>query len=232
MKAKGIPPNATTFFSILKVCGAMGAFRNGKQVHEEIESAGFLKEGASVALGNAIVDMYGRLGALSKAQDVFDEIPVRDVVSWNALIGGYGRHGHVQKACSCFGWMQIEGICPDRVTFLCLLNALSCSGLIEEAGMCFTNTIRSFGSMPGLEQHHSCMVTLLGCAGYFEDARSVIQTVPVTDLSVGVALLSVCRRWSCWKLGESIFSQQVRDFARSGSFCAAWKKIYSMHRCF
>ena len=53
-------------------------------------------------LGNALMDMYARCGMLSKAQKVLEDLPARDVVSWNTLIGGYVQHAQTQEAFNSF----------------------------------------------------------------------------------------------------------------------------------
>ena len=52
--------------------------------------------------GNAFVDMYAKCDDLEKAQLVFDELPIQDLVSWNSLISRYAQHGHNEGALKCF----------------------------------------------------------------------------------------------------------------------------------
>ena len=93
----------------------------GESIHAKIVKQQLLER--NVVLSNALVDMYGKCGMLEKAQEVFDEIPIHDIVSWNALITGYAHHGLGKEALKCFKKMQAEGLSPDAVTFICVLNA-------------------------------------------------------------------------------------------------------------
>ena len=65
----------------------------GKQIHEEIARQGLLQ---NIVLGGALVDMYAKCGAISKARQMLDGLPLRNVVSWNALIAGYAQEGHAK----------------------------------------------------------------------------------------------------------------------------------------
>jgi pentatricopeptide repeat protein len=72
--------------------------------------------------------MYAKCGLILKAREVFDELLVQDVVSWNALIGGYADHGRGEDALDLFHEMQNKGIARDAVTFVCALKACGVAG--------------------------------------------------------------------------------------------------------
>ena len=54
-------------------------------------------------LGNALVDMYAKCGTFTKSQEVFDELLVWDVVSWNSLIIGYASNAHSADVLDSLG---------------------------------------------------------------------------------------------------------------------------------
>eukprot|EP00250_Pteridium_aquilinum_P024641 c29380_g1_i1 orf=3-248(+) len=67
--------------------------------------------------------MYAKCGAPEKAQEVFDKLSVRNVISWTALIAGYAEQGLGEEALICYEQMQLAGYPPDVVTFACALKA-------------------------------------------------------------------------------------------------------------
>eukprot|EP00250_Pteridium_aquilinum_P019884 c24620_g11_i1 orf=563-1528(+) len=121
MKLNGICPNAVTFICSLKACGCMGASFEGIEIHTEIARNGLLIRDNRV--GNALLDMYVKCGLLAKAQELFYELPVQDIVSWTTLIVGYTQHERGEEALNCFDQMQLQGISPDAVMFVCSLKA-------------------------------------------------------------------------------------------------------------
>ncbi|MCO5592084.1 hypothetical protein L7F22_046078 [Adiantum nelumboides] len=74
-------------------------------------------------LGNALVDMYVKCGVLLEAQNAFDELTIRDVVSWTALIAGYAQQGQGKEALGCFQRMLSENFSPNAITYVCILRA-------------------------------------------------------------------------------------------------------------
>ena len=84
MKREGLSPNEVTFACVLKACGSIEAFYMGKQIHVHIIGSGIIMESNVVA--TALVDMYGKCGVLTKAQQTFEVIHHQNRVSWNTLI--------------------------------------------------------------------------------------------------------------------------------------------------
>ena len=225
MQSEGISSDVITSICILKVCGSIGAIDKGKEIHNEIVGKRLLEN--DVMLGNALVDMYVKCGVLAKALDVLEELPVRDIIAWNALISGYAEQGHGHEAVDCFQCMQIEGICGDEVTFLCVLSACVHAGLLDEAQMFFGNMTNKYGITPKLG-HHACMVLAFGCAGRFDEAVSVIKAMPSSDYpEIWLVLLSTCRKWSNVKLGKLAFDQALQLDSTSGSAYVLMANVFA-----
>ena len=86
-----------------------------KEIHAEISKQGLLLKG-DLILGSALVYMYAKCGLLRRAKDVFDELFVRDVVTWTALIAGYVQHGYGDEALKCLEKMRRNRISPNSNT--------------------------------------------------------------------------------------------------------------------
>lgn len=67
--------------------------------------------------------MCAKSGSLAEAQEVFDELPTKDIVSWTALMAGYAKQGFGEEALNFLEQMQQEGMSPDAVTVVCSLKA-------------------------------------------------------------------------------------------------------------
>ncbi|CAI0390788.1 unnamed protein product [Linum tenue] len=82
---------------------------------------------------------------------------------------------------------------PDHVTMIGVLCACSHAGLVEEGRRYFLSMTRDYGLVP-MKDHYTCMVDLLGRAGHLDEAKSLIETMPVEpDAVVWGSLLGACK---------------------------------------
>ena len=196
------------FMALLKSCTLKKDLNEGSRLHAEILKRGLLENNPYLA--SSLINMYSKCGLLAKAQKVLEVLCVRNVVTWSALIGGYAQQGQGHEAIRCLQMMQSEGLSPDKITFLCVLNACSHSGLFQEAQMLFGSMSVNNCITPNLE-HHICMVVVFGSSGYFDKAMSVIESIPSSDyVSIWLALLDACRRWGNVSLGKLVFNELVQ----------------------
>ncbi|KAE8682000.1 Pentatricopeptide repeat-containing protein [Hibiscus syriacus] len=71
----------------------------------------------------AIVDMYSKCGFHDDARKYFDQMPIRNVVSWTALIAGHLQGNRYNEAVILFQGMLMEKVRPSEFTFTSVLTA-------------------------------------------------------------------------------------------------------------
>ena len=113
----------------IKSCGKEKNFRMARRIHSDIIERDLIAK--DVYIATALITMYARCGVIEKAREVFDQIPVRNVVSWNAIISAYARNGFGHEALNCFVSMQNVGICPNPVSYACVLKACGILGSLK-----------------------------------------------------------------------------------------------------
>lgn len=84
----GITPDNLTYPFLLNSCASLNDLNHGIEVHGRVVRSGF---GFYIPVSNALIDMYGKCDVLEGARKVFNEMSVRDVVSYNAVLGAYAR---------------------------------------------------------------------------------------------------------------------------------------------
>lgn len=225
MRREGISPDRVTFACILKACGSIGAIEKGKDLHSEIARKGLL--GKDTMLGGALVDMYANCGALEMAREVFDELPLCDVISYSALIAGFCEHGYGKEALDYFEEMLGEGLLPDVVTFGCVLKACGSIGATEQGQKYFEAMTASYGIVPSAE-HYTCMVDVFGRAGDLENAMEMIRKMPSSGhLPAWFALLGACKKWGDVKLGREAFENATRIDEKAAVAYLFMRDIYA-----
>eukprot|EP00250_Pteridium_aquilinum_P021030 c25013_g23_i2 orf=922-3630(-) len=120
MKSEGLEPDEVTLVCILKSCGSLQNLEEGIQIHIHILKLGYE---TNSHIGSTLVDFYSKSGQMSIACQVFNRMFEQDVVTWNAVIAGYASHGQVKSAVKAFRRMRQEGVNPDEITFMNILNA-------------------------------------------------------------------------------------------------------------
>ncbi|KAH7425113.1 hypothetical protein KP509_11G040400 [Ceratopteris richardii] len=129
MQSAEVPLDAIAFVWTLKACGSMKSITKAQEIHAEIERHGLLIE--DELIGSTIVDAYVKCDLLSIAQQVFDNLPIQTLPSWNALIAGYVEDESAEEALRCFREMQLDGVPPDPVTYICILKACGSLGALS-----------------------------------------------------------------------------------------------------
>ncbi|GMI92859.1 mitochondrial RNA editing factor 29 [Hibiscus trionum] len=189
MQISKVSPNPVTVTSILSACAQLGALSLGKWVHGLVKSKNFE---SNIYVSTALIDMYAKCGGIREAQELFDLMLGKNVVTWNAMISCYGLHGQGQDALRLFSEMSHSGVAPNGITFLSLLYACSHAGLVKEGEEIFQSMTHDYHLDP-LPEHYACMVDILGRAGQLEKALKFIKEMPVEPgAAEWGALLGAC----------------------------------------
>ncbi|KAK8687011.1 hypothetical protein V6N13_085844 [Hibiscus sabdariffa] len=201
--------------SILAACAESGSLAVGVKVHDSIERH---KVRCSVAVCNALVNMYAKCGSLDRAWSVFNGMSKRDVVSWNVMLHAFAVHGHGREALHVFKRMKKEGFNPDRVTFVGVLCACSHAGLIDEGIQCFYTMEKDYGVVPEIE-HYGCMIDLLGRGGRLKEAFMLVHAMPFApNVIIWGTLLGACRLHGATELAEKVRDHHKLDHSDPGNY--------------
>ncbi|OWM80285.1 pentatricopeptide repeat-containing protein At4g14850 [Punica granatum] len=120
MLRDGVLPNDFTFPCVFKASASLRMPFAGKQIHGLALRVGLLED---VFVGCSAFDMYCRTDLLDDAMRLFEEMPERNVVTWNSYISAALLHGRASDAMKAFIEFRRAGGVPDPITFCVLLNA-------------------------------------------------------------------------------------------------------------
>ncbi|KAL0339734.1 UNVERIFIED_CONTAM: Pentatricopeptide repeat-containing protein, chloroplastic [Sesamum radiatum] len=203
MVAVGVQPRTENMRTLVVACMHLGALRLGKSIHGYFLRNFFsISDEGAQSLETSIMNMYVRCGDICSARICFDNMLVKDLVTWSSMIEGLGTHGLGSEALEFFHQMKAEGIEPNSVTFLSLLSACSHSGLLYKGCEALNSMKWEFGIEPDLG-HYTCIVDLLGRSGKVKEALStILKLVALPDSRIWGALLAAARVHEDHKVGQ------------------------------
>jgi pentatricopeptide repeat protein len=185
---QGIHPDAGAYACCLRACANLGDIGMGLKLHADIVVDAAEENGI---VGSALVDMYAKIHRLEEAQEVFDGLRMRNVVTWTALMAGYLDHGLPNEALRLYKRMieAEDGIVPDAITFACGLKASASSKHHPREGQ----GIHMQVTKRGLEKESpvgSSLVDLYAKCGLLRDTEHVFDKLPERDVVSWTALMA------------------------------------------
>ncbi|KAL4589714.1 hypothetical protein LXL04_002623 [Taraxacum kok-saghyz] len=137
---------------------------------------------------NNVISIYATLGYISVARKVFDEMPHKNVVSYNAMIGSYTRDGKDKEACNLFSDMRNQGLVPTQFTYGSLF---SCDSLDPKQGICLQTVAMKSGLLFADAFVGTALLGMFGRQGYVHEAFMVFDEMPFKNLVTWNAMISL-----------------------------------------
>ncbi|XVE60018.1 hypothetical protein DITRI_Ditri05aG0093100 [Diplodiscus trichospermus] len=114
-----------TYATLFHACARYGYLQQGLHLHNFM-LAHFPNSTFDLFVTNHLINMLSKCGYLQYAQQLFDAMPERNVVSWTALVSGYAQCGLHVECFFLFSDMLYE--CrPNEFTFSSVLISCDCS---------------------------------------------------------------------------------------------------------
>ncbi|XP_076902175.1 putative pentatricopeptide repeat-containing protein At5g37570 [Bidens hawaiensis] len=191
-----VGPDKYTFPLVLKACGGVLALKQGQVVHGLVVKYGTVSD---VFVGSSLVDFYGKCGKIGNARKVFDEMPVRNEVTWTSMVVGYSSNGDYLEAKKLFDEM------PERnaVSWNVMIN-----GLVKSGDMGCAKKL--FDEMPDKNMvSFDTMIDGYAKSGDMASARALFDQSPEKDVVSWSALISGYAQNSQPKEAVKVFNDMV-----------------------
>ncbi|KAM6583824.1 hypothetical protein CsatB_010826 [Cannabis sativa] len=119
-------PNEHSFTLLFSACASLSSHHLGEMIHSRFVKSVFSLD---VFAETALLDMYAKMGMMASARLQFDEMRVKEIVTWNVMIAGYARSGDMERAVDLFGLM------PERnvVSWTTMISGYSQNGQYAKA---------------------------------------------------------------------------------------------------
>ncbi|CAN4119544.1 unnamed protein product [Withania somnifera] len=212
----GVKPDEATVVSTLSACTVLKCLELGKEIHRYVvEELRF-----SVIIGNALVDMYSKCGCLMEARQIFDDMPMKNVICWTSMVSGYVNNGQLDEARKLFERSPVR----DLVLWTTMINGYVQFNCVDDAMGLFRSM-----QMQRIKPDKFTLVALLtGCAqlgalkqgewihDYMKENRIDVTAV------VGTALIEMYAKCGCIEKSMEIFSElEEKDTATWTSIICA-----------
>ncbi|KAI4352333.1 hypothetical protein L6164_006596 [Bauhinia variegata] len=215
LQKSGLGFDEISLSGALNACAVVKGHLEGIQLHGLAVKSG-LKFNMCVV--NAILDMYGKSGALFEACLVFDEMVRRDAVSWNAIVAAHEQNEEVERTLSLFVSMLQSKMEPDDFTYGSVLKA--CAG---QQALNYGREVhgRIIKSRMGLDSFvGSSLVDMYCKCGMLEEAEILHDRIEQTTVSWN----AIISGFSLQKLSENAqkyFSQMLERGVMPDNFTYA-----------
>lgn len=186
MRCAGTTPNRYTYPFVLKACGAERASQKGHAIHGHAVKCGL---DLDLFVGNALVSFYAKCQEVEASRKVFDEMPQRDIVSWNSMISGYTTNGYVDDAVLLFYDMfRDDDIgAPDNATLVTVLPAFAQKADIHAGYWIHCYIVKTGMKLdPALG---SGLISLYANCGYISMARAIFDRISDRTIFVWNAII-------------------------------------------
>ena len=191
MRKNGMNPDGVTLVSCLKACSDTRNLESGKVIHGDIVRN--FSEVLDVYVGSSLIDMYNACGQVGDARNVFETLPVHNVVTWSAMFAGYALHGPGEEALRLFLQMLQNAIEPNNVTCVSLLKACCNIAALEQGRL-----IHSLVFENSFESHvhiKSTIIDMYAKCGSLDDAKSMFENVFEHNKVTWNALIAGYAQW-------------------------------------
>lgn len=202
MQSLSIKPDEFVMVSLMSACSQLGCLELAKTIDSYMHASSF--DLSRVHVAAALVDMNAKCGNMDRASMLFEQMRIRDIISYCSMIQGLSIHGRGPQAVALFERMLKEGLVPDNIAFTVILTACSHAGLVEDGCRYFDSMVNEYSLEPSPD-HYACLIDLLGRSGKLKTAYDLLKSMPVEPhAGAWGALLGACKLHCDLELGEEV----------------------------
>ncbi|CAN6449180.1 unnamed protein product [Victoria cruziana] len=206
------------YVSLLRSCLDAGEVKSGKCIHSLLVK---LNVHVGIFLCNNLINFYGKVGLVEDAHRLFDEMPERNISSWNTVISMHAKHGRLGVARRLFDEMPER----DAVSWTAMIIGLNLAGLHEHAVGLLLEMIRE-----AVAPTQFTFTNVLACCaalGDIETGRKVHSFVAKFGLSAYVSvansLLNMYAKCGDQEVARAVFNRmRVRSIS-------SWNSLISLY---
>ncbi|KAF6134397.1 hypothetical protein GIB67_005789 [Kingdonia uniflora] len=216
MDSLKLPIPLDIYASLLRECTENGDVVRGAEVHSHI-SRSIRQPG--VVVNNRLLIMYLSCGGLDAARKLFDNMSVKDSVSWASMIAGYVDEGEYVLCLKLFKQMLENGFGVTSLIVVCVLKACihvnefelgtQIHGLVLKTGCISSSSDMYMGSL---------FIDFYGKFKLLKQARLVFDHLGHRDTVIWTAMIALYIQKENFDEGLELFKKMVMDGVKKNNF--------------
>ncbi|PKA54689.1 Putative pentatricopeptide repeat-containing protein [Apostasia shenzhenica] len=197
--------NPFTLSISLRASSAAGSLTLGKQIHGIAVKTGHTSD---LPVSNAIIDLYSRCNSLLESRQYFNEMPQKNLITWNTMISALDRFGSIE-ACHLLVDMYLQSFKPNCFTFTSVIS--TCANLsILSLGLQVHAALlqRGFGTN---QQMANALVNMYAKCGNIADSQKIFDEMSDRDLLSWTSLINGYGVNGFAKVAIELFEEMIRS---------------------
>ncbi|GJX64285.1 pentatricopeptide repeat-containing protein [Tanacetum coccineum] len=127
-----------------------------------------------------MITSFSQNGNIEKAREYFDEMPERNVISWNSMLAGYVQHGFWEEGLKVYVLMRQQGVKPDWITFVSSIGVCANAAILK-LGHQIVSQVEKFGFGSDVSVKNS-IVTMYSKCGRIREAEKTFDLIVTKNL--------------------------------------------------
>ena len=215
-----IPVDLPRYLQLMHQCAENKSLEEAKIVHRHTSQH---LSPLQVSTYNRILEMYLECGSVDDALNIFNNMPERNLTTWDTMITQLAKNGFAEDSIDLFTQFKNLGLKPDGQMFIGVLFACSVLGDIDEGMLHFESMSKDYGIVPSMT-HFVSVVDMIGSIGHLDEAFEFIEKMPMKpSADIWETLMNLCRVHGntglgdrCAELVEQLDSSRLNEQSKAG----------------
>ncbi|GLT92459.1 hypothetical protein SLE2022_102950 [Rubroshorea leprosula] len=168
--------HASFLSNAVSSCASTRDLLRGVQYHCLAITTGFV---SNVYVGSSLIALYCKCEQMENAYKMFEEMPVKNVVSWTTIIAGFAQEWQIHLCLQLYRMMRQSAMKPNDFTLTSILRACTGSGALGQGRSAHCQTIQlGFYSYTHVA---NALISMYCKCGSLEDALYIFENLPGKD---------------------------------------------------
>ncbi|XP_057751791.1 pentatricopeptide repeat-containing protein At4g39530-like [Arachis stenosperma] len=210
MRQNDVKPDVYTFSCVFNSISALKCAKTLAETHGMALKFGF--DVMQISASNALADAYAKCESIEAAENVFNRMEEKDIVSWTTMITAYCQYSELEKALAIFSQMRNVGFAPNHFTFSSVITA--CGGLcLLEYGQ----QVHALICKANLDSEaciESALIDMYAKCGNLMEAKKIFERISNPDTVTWTAIISTYAQHGLVKDALQLFRKMEQSGAK------------------